>query len=212
MNEAYSTTFNYILQIEDRDCWLAATPELLVRRNSDCVSSMALAGTKPADGDSEWTTKEYHEQEVVTQQIQANYADSGYQEIQTDGPNTIRSGYVEHLQTLISARDTDNENFNLLLEKLHPTPAVCGYPTDDAKKIISQAEQHERELYTGYIGITTEENEQYFVNLRCMKLRTQSALLYLGGGITKGSEMESEWQETENKARTLTSLIEKSKL
>ena len=40
-----------------------------------------------------------------------------------------------------------------------------------------------------------------------MELTQNTAQLYVGGGITALSNAEAEWQETENKARTLLTLI-----
>lgn len=208
LNQTYTSTFNYLFQLEGEDCWLAATPELLVERNSTTVSSMSLAGTKPADGQSQWTKKEEDEQELVTRRIQEAYIQCGYESIQTQGPETVRSGFVEHLLTTISATDSSEKNFRQLLNELHPTPAVGGLPSLAAQSIIQTAETHDREWYTGFVGIAEQEQEMYFVNLRCMKLRSREALLYLGGGITSESVLMSEWEETENKARTLTSVIQ----
>lgn len=52
------------------------------------------------------------------------------------------------------------------------------------------------------------ESVRLFVNLRCMELTPDRYILYAGGGITAKSVPEEEWEETNNKAKTLLSAIE----
>jgi isochorismate synthase len=47
------------------------------------------------------------------------------------------------------------------------------------------------------------------VNLRCCQVTKGKINLYVGGGYTKDSNPEMEWQETENKSRTILNLVEK---
>ena len=95
------------------------------------------------------------------------------------------------------------------MKALHPTPAVCGLPPEEAHSLIRSAETHDRKLYTGFLGINTADSLQLFVNLRCMEVSTTGHTLYLGGGLTRGSKLEKEWAETEHKARTLRDQIQK---
>ncbi|MEZ4906141.1 MAG: chorismate-binding protein [Saprospiraceae bacterium] len=72
-------------------------------------------------------------------------------------------------------------------------------------------ENHKRKYYTGFCGhINIVENNELslFVNLRSMEIYKNSFVLYLGGGIIKGSNPDSEWQETENKALTLSKMLQ----
>ena len=59
------------------------------------------------------------------------------------------------------------------------------------------------------IGVVGEQSTQLFVNLRCAEIIQNQAYLYLGGGFTKDSTVESEWSETENKAKTLLNVMKK---
>jgi isochorismate synthase len=96
---------------------------------------------------------------------------------------------------------------------LHPTPAVCGLPKNEALSFILEHEIHNREFYSGFLGPVNmtsgrgRNSSSLYVNLRCMKLRENTAILYAGCGITVESEPEKEWQETELKANTLLSVI-----
>jgi isochorismate synthase len=46
-----------------------------------------------------------------------------------------------------------------------------------------------------------------FVNLRCAQIIGDRIYLYLGGGFTAESDSEKEWEETENKSKTLLNLL-----
>ena len=116
-----------------------------------------------------------------------------------------------------------------LIMALHPTPAVCGLPKGSAKKFILENENYDREFYTGFLGEMNlkktlqrsgnrknRENQAYvsitktsalFVNLRCMKLEDNKAVLFVGGGITKDSNPADEWEETSNKAQTMKAVL-----
>jgi isochorismate synthase len=95
----------------------------------------------------------------------------------------------------------------LLLKHLHPTPAVAGLPQKIAVQYLSALEQHERRLYSGIIGRMKEGQEQLFVNLRCAQILDNQLYAYVGGGFTADSDPEQEWQETENKSKTLLQLL-----
>jgi isochorismate synthase len=78
----------------------------------------------------------------------------------------------------------------------------------EAYNQIRDTERHDRSLYTGIIGWCGENETELFVNLRCARVIDQEMYLFLGGGITAQSDAELEWQETENKSRTLIDLLE----
>ena len=101
-----------------------------------------------------------------------------------------------------------------LLEKINPTPAVCGIPMQKAKQLIAALENHNRELYTGFIGpMGINNHHSLFVNLRNMKICNSHLALFLGGGIMRDSIPINEWDETENKAPNIRVLTyRKSKL
>ena len=96
-----------------------------------------------------------------------------------------------------------------IADKLHPTPAVSGYPQKEALDLIHKSEKHQRRIYAGMIGVINEHSTQLFVNLRCAEIIHNQAYLYLGGGFTKDSNVVSEWNETENKAKTLLNVMKK---
>lgn len=178
--------------------WLGATPETLVKKVGTDLHTVALAGTKLPN--AQWTDKERHEQQLVTDYILDTISEFEYSKASTISTNT---GVVEHLTTPITIHNT-SEKINMIAEKLHPTPAICGLPKDEAYKTILDTEKHDREYYCGIVGILDIEGvSQLFVNLRCMKMAENKAQIFVGGGLTASSQMEQEWKETERKANTL---------
>ena len=207
INKKYATSFNYILSNSEIGTWLGASPELLLSSDSNHLKTVSVAGTKLNDGFSEWTEKEKKEQRYVTDFILESFKKNNCTSIQSTEPFTYNAGPVQHLRSDISGLcDAYNQVWPLLSD-LHPTPATCGIPKDIAKEKILQIESHKRKLYTGFIGILNGDKKTFFVNLRCMELQKNRALLYLGGGITIDSVGESEWEETERKALTLLSVL-----
>src|SRR6202021_687877 len=98
-----------------------------------------------------------------------------------------------------------------LVSELHPTPAVCGIPLNDATQFIKETEGYDRGYYTGFLGPCNMDGKtELYVNLRCAELFADCINLYVGGGITKDSIPENEWEETEMKSKTLLSALEEN--
>jgi isochorismate synthase len=120
--------------------------------------------------------------------------------INKTGPDSLDIGNLKHLITKYSAIVDSNININKIISHLNPTSAVGGIPTDQATNYINQAENYEREFYSGIIGPYFDKNKiQLFVNLRCLQINEASFIQYAGAGITNQSIPEKEWDETKNK-------------
>jgi isochorismate synthase len=122
----------------------------------------------------------------------------------------LKAGCLLHLKTDFSFEMNDNDKIGNLLETMHPTPAVCGFPKKEAMRIINESEGYDRKYYSGFIGpLSTKGTTNLFVNLRCMNIGQDFLTMYAGGGILPSSELDSEWEETKAKLQTMLSLIEK---
>ena len=226
----YPNAFVYIWSHPETGIWIGATPETLLRSERNKFVTMALAGTRKLQdfAENDWTQKEVVEQQIVTDSIVSKLKVLGYVEdaLKVSETYTSEAGSLLHLRTDITGnfKNTSAE-IGTILKALHPTPAICGLPTKEAYKFITDHENYDREFYTGYLGplnMTTEikrssrtrnqENQAYssirkdssiFVNLRCLKYKEGEVAIYVGGGITKDSDPASEWEETVNKTRTM---------
>lgn len=212
----YPTAFVYWFYHPKVGMWMGATPEQLLKIENDIVQTVALAGTMlnlDTDFNSVvWGEKEINEQQIVTHFIVDALQDFSENLKQTE-PYTFKAGSLIHIKTDIQAKIINKENSYKIVQALHPTPALCGFPKETAKNFIVANEGYNREFYGGYLGEWKFNNLDYsnksdlFVNLRCMKIEKSKAYLFLGGGINKDSNPESEYLETVNKSKTVKSIL-----
>lgn len=199
--------FTYLVTSPQTGTWVGATPEKLIQGTAKGFQTMALAGTQPHNRLTPpiWSDKEIYEHEIVANEIEDVMKKKAFDFSRGERQNH-KSGSVVHLKTEFTFA---TPNVNDFISALHPSSAIAGKPKDVALSCIKGSETHKRELYTGYLGFNREEESHYFVNLRCMQVHKDTASLYLGGGITKESILEEEWAETEDKAKSLLSPLEK---
>ncbi len=218
--DRFPHAFVYLVSFPGIGCWLGASPELLlnavaVTGNIPFQSSllqletMALAGTRMLKTPGPWGQKEIDEQEWVVKYIEERLDKAGCTDVEKSETYTCSAGNVEHLRTDFKAI-LPSIKLDLLLQEMHPTPAVCGWPAAEALELIHATEEFPRSFYSGYLGpVNMEKRSSLFVNLRCMQIAEKEAALYAGGGITHDSVPEAEWEETAIKSRTLLAEIEK---
>jgi isochorismate synthase len=227
----YNSAFVYCWYHPKVGMWLGASPETLLQIEGNEFSTMALAGTQQYEGimDVRWNEKECNEQQIVTDFISENI-DKITSTLEISEPETIRAGNVLHLKSDIKGRLSEHENkLQKLINALHPTPAVCGFPKIEAMQFILDNEDYNREFYAGFLGELNREvkvqprtgklnieNRAFaynkrashlFVNLRCVQMSENNLKIYVGGGITKDSIPEKEWEETIAKMHTIKSVL-----
>ncbi len=209
INQSYKSSFNYLLYTQDTGLWLGASPEVLFRSNEDIAKTVALAGTQSIENNSEWGIKESEEQIFVVNYIKDILEKHKIKTIALHD-ETVEAANVKHLKTSFKFLNKELDHPINLIYDLHPTPAVCGIPKQEAENFIIENETHNRFYYTGFLGPMNLNNKMdLFVNLRCLSATENKISLYIGGGITRDSIGEKEWEETELKATTLLSLIKK---
>ncbi|MBO72513.1 MAG: hypothetical protein CMD35_02745 [Flavobacteriales bacterium] len=198
--ENYTTSHIFLIETPDRDLWIGATPETLLQKKNEGYETMSLAGTKESH-DVNWTEKEFTEQRIVTNAILGELFKFNINPDVGD-LETVKAGPVYHLRNKIKFKT--KESALTIANALHPTPAISGNPKKQAISTIKIAENHEREFYCGFGGMVKDgEIENLFVNLRCASVSSNQICLYVGGGITKDSELSKEWEECERKATSL---------
>jgi len=197
-----SYEFAYLLHLPNGETWIGNTPEILLQKRADSYSTISLAGTIANDGKHQWAEKEIREQKVVTDYITERLK-SVDADITVGSTHSKPAGMIQHLCTDITF--TSTESLSTLINLLHPTPAVLGFPTSTALSAIKEAEPHKRELYSGVVGFQSSLTNEadIFVNLRCGKLVQKSLTLYAGGGIMPDSTRENEWREVQMKFESI---------
>ena len=203
----YPTAFRYLFFHPKIGLWMGATPEQLVKINQNQFETVALAGTQLYSENVVWATKEIEEQQFVTDYIVVKVKDKVNQLMITEA-KTVKAGNLAHLKSFISGQLTADFQVNDLIKALHPTPAVCGLPKEKAIDFILKNEGYNRKYYAGFLGEYNKNNQtDLFVNLRCLEVENDVVNIYVGCGITKDSNPEKEFIETENKSMTMRNVL-----
>lgn len=197
LGERYPSCTRFAISFDGK-AFLGATPERLVSREGDAVTSEALAGSC-ARGDERAllaSLKNREEHAFVVEAIVGALA-SHCQDVRAGDRPELRTLHdVVHLRTPITGRTRDAHVLELV-SALHPTPAVGGVPKRDAITFIRKHEPTPRGYYAAPFGYFDARGQGAFVvALRSGLLSSRHATLHAGAGIVRGSSARSEWDET----------------
>lgn len=203
----YPNAFVFCFHTPATGLWIGASPERLLTADSEGIHTMSLAGTRPSGTRDEWDEKNKEEQQIVSQSICDTLRHHGLSPL-ISHPFTKNAGPVEHIcQTIdIHKNNLNDTQVADLLTDLSPTPALGGYPRHLALSLIKETEHHERECYGGFCGPYKDNSHfEIFVNLRSAKIfyNYNRYAQFVGGGITRFSHPDEEWEETTIKSHTL---------
>ncbi|MCY3994553.1 MAG: chorismate-binding protein [Rhodobacter sp.] len=189
--------------------WLVATPEVLLQLDGGTAYTMALAGTVWPEADVDidsldWPDKIVEEQALVSAYIREAFAAEGLTQAEETPARSVRAANLCHLRSEFRCAFADGRALAGLLNRLHPTSAVCGMPRTPAREFILREEGDTRGFYTGYLGPRDIDGAtRLFVNLRSARVSGRRISLHVGGGIVAASDPELEWQETVEKTKTI---------
>lgn len=194
---------------------IGASPELLVSRSGMQVISNPLAGSRPRSEDPVEdkrradellsSAKDLHEHAVVVEAVAAALRPYCRTLHVPEKPSLINSEAMWHLSTEVKGELLDASVSALELAlALHPTPAVCGTPTEEAREAIDEIEPFDREFFTGMLGWSDLNGDgEWIVTIRCAEVEENSLRLFAGAGIVAESKPEDELAETAAKFRTM---------
>jgi isochorismate synthase len=194
--------------------FLGASPELLVSLRRGQVRALGLAGSTPrGDTPAEderlghellGSAKNRIEHESVVRAIREGLADVTEELRAPNQPRLKRFRNIQHLSTEITARVRNGVDALDLVDRLHPTPAVCGWPPERARQVIEAHEDFDRGWYAGPIGwVDGAGDGEFAVALRAAIVTGERATLFAGNGIMGDSVAESELAEVQLKLRPL---------
>ncbi|MCL6378084.1 isochorismate synthase MenF [Pectobacterium brasiliense] len=208
--------FHFMLAHDARHAFLGSSPERLYRRRGSELETEALAGTVASDRDArkatelaDWLmndTKNQCENMLVVDDICQRLQQSALS-LDVMPPEIVRLRKVQHLRRTIHAT-LRTASDSACLNALQPTAAVAGLPRQEARRFIAEHEPFERGWYAGSAGYLSRQQSEFSVALRSAEVRDHVLTLYAGAGIVAGSDPEQEWQELENKAAGLRSLLD----
>lgn len=201
-------TTRFLLRADGRT-FVGATPERLATRQGDRVLTEALAGTisrSIEDGEAALlgSSKDRAEQDLVVREVVRRLQPLCDALDVPSAPRARALRHIVHLHTPIEGHLRAATHVLDLVAVLHPTPAVCGLPSDEARRFIVEREGAGRGLYAGPIGWVDEGGDGDFaVALRSAVLEGDRAFLWVGAGIVAGSVPEREYEETALKQRPM---------
>jgi salicylate biosynthesis isochorismate synthase/menaquinone-specific isochorismate synthase len=198
--------------------FVAASPELLVRREGQRASTVAIAGSTRRSADPAVddhlgeqlmrSDKDRVEQEIVVRRIVRALRPHAVWVTAPDEPGIIKVANIQHLATQIRAQLQHPCSAIELAGLLHPTPAVGAEPHAIAAPQIPAFEGLDRGWYAGPVGWTdANEDGEFCVALRCALLRGREARLYAGVGVVADSDPAAELAETEVKLGALLPIL-----
>jgi salicylate biosynthesis isochorismate synthase/menaquinone-specific isochorismate synthase len=194
--------------------FIAASPELLVRREGLRASTVALAGSTRRSADPSvdahlgeqlrQSTKDREEHAIVARRIERTLRPRSVWLAAAPEPALVQVANIQHLATPIRAQLAHPISAVELAGLLHPTPAVGGEPHDRAMGLIPALEGMDRGWYAGALGWTdAAEDGELCVGLRCALLTGSVARCYAGVGVVRDSDPAAELAETEVKLQAL---------
>lgn len=219
------------LEIEYPSTWLflvdgliGATPELLVRLSKSLVTSRVLAGTIRKTGNEDRdlalaaslakSSKDLEEHEYAVRSVADALAPFCSSTNVPESPFVLHLSNVMHLATDVTGVLNDSAkqaDIFTLIQQLHPSAAVCGTPTNAAKKFIIDFEKMNRERYAGPVGwIDANGDGEIAIALRCGQLSqdNKSIRIFAGCGVVAGSDPSNELAESQAKLMPMRTALE----
>lgn len=212
-----ASSFHFCFQFDQDTAFLGASPELLYRREGRRIRSEALAGTRPRGrtpleddalaADLLASDKDLREHRFVVDSIRSTLGHLCSRLHVSEDVALMKLNDVQHLLTpmegLLRAEVDDAE----ILERLHPTPALGGVPTDKAVALIEALEPFERGWYAGPVGWVGADQCEFAVAIRSALVHDRNVSVYTGAGLVPGSQPDQEWDELENKLKNFARIL-----
>jgi menaquinone-specific isochorismate synthase len=196
------------------DCFIGASPERLVKKEGENVFSTCLAGSIPRGKTEEEDVlfgrqllndqKNLKEHGFVVEMIKEALEESCTEVILPEHPQLMKIRDIQHLYTPVIGKCHKDASLLLLVERLHPTPALGGLPKKEAVEKIRQVEELDRGFYAAPIGwMDYQGNGEFAVSIRSGLIQGKEASLFAGCGVVADSDSESEYLETSLKFRPM---------
>lgn len=198
-----------------RPTFTGATPELLIEKRGELVTSFPLAGSAPRSADPvldqananalERSEKDQLEHAAVVEWV-ADHLSPWCRRLRVPArPSLVNTASMWHLGTRIEGVLYHSDTAVVdLAAALHPTPAIAGVPHQRALELIAELEGFDRGYFTGAVGWCDARGDgRWLVAIRCAFLDGPAARLFAGAGIVAGSDPRREAAETGAKFRAM---------
>jgi len=202
-------SMHFCFQPHNDYSFIGSTPELLYYKDGKYLYSEAIAGTRTRGVNEKEderlehellsNQKEIREHRFVLDSVKEVLSNFCEQLRVNDRLSVLKLARIQHLYAFyegVLSEDVCNAD---LISKLHPTPAVGGYPSEPALERIEELEPFQRGWYAAPIGWLSHDAAKFAVAIRSGLIKRNNLYLFSGSGIVTGSQPESEWEEIENK-------------
>ncbi|KAG6587522.1 Isochorismate synthase 2, chloroplastic, partial [Cucurbita argyrosperma subsp. sororia] len=208
-------SYQFCVQPSNAPAFIGNTPERLFHREGLSIICEALAATRARgrsaiedlkiEQDLLSNPKDDLEFSIVREAIKRKL-EAVCDAVVVEPHKSVRKlPRIQHLYAQLAGRLRTKDDEFEILSTLHPTPAVCGFPTEEARDLIAETELFDRGMYAGPVGWFGGEESEFAVGIRSALVETGlGALVYAGTGIVKGSNPSLEWDELELKISQVT--------
>jgi menaquinone-specific isochorismate synthase len=210
---------SYLFAMESgSSTFIGATPERLIKKTQQSILSTCLAGSiRRGQSEEEdqlleeellHDVKNLEEHQFVVEMISQELEQVCESLTTAEEPVIFKAKDIQHLYTPITGKVRDHIHLLSIVEQLHPTPALGGFPQDKALIEIREQEHLDRGWYAGPIGwIDSEGNGEFAVAIRSGLVKQKEASLFAGCGIVGKSEPVKEYEETQIKFKPMLTAI-----
>jgi menaquinone-specific isochorismate synthase len=219
LKETASNTYKFCFQPENNIAFIGASPELLYYRNGRKLQSEAIAGTRSRGRSRQedqrfgeellQSEKDLREHRYVIESIRNAFRTLVPSALNCNDMSVslLKLAHIQHLIAQFNLEVKENISDAQLIDALHPTAAVGGYPKHKAVEEIGHLEGFDRGWYAAPVGWVKPDASQFVVAIRSGLVKDNTLSLYSGAGIVKGSVPDNEWEEMNNKIDNFLSVL-----
>ncbi len=219
LRDKASNSYKFCFQPEDNLAFIGASPELLYYREGRKLQSEAIAGTRTRGQTSRedqgfgeellGSEKDLREHRYVVDSVKDAFVSLTPPSLNCNNMSVslLKLARIQHLIARFDIKLKENVSDAELIETLHPTAAVGGYPRDKAVEEIGRLEGFNRGWYAAPVGWVKQDAAKFVVAIRCGLVKDNCLNLYSGAGIVRGSIPDNEWDEMNNKIDMFLSVL-----
>ncbi|MFE8698151.1 isochorismate synthase MenF [Cytobacillus sp. FJAT-53684] len=196
------------------DCFIGASPERLVKKSGTSFLTTCLAGSI-ARGKTEEEDqllgktlladpKNLIEHQYVVQMIKEAMGTVCEEVTLPKKTQLLKMRDIQHLYTPVIGKAKKDTSLLLLVDRLHPTPALGGLPKEQAVEKIREVEDLDRGFYGAPLGwVDYQRNGEFAVSIRSGLIQGDEVSIFAGCGVVEDSNPDSEYIETKIKFRPM---------
>jgi len=195
---------------------VGASPEILVRLENGTVTARPIAGTRPRgktrDEDVALAEELLADPKERAEHVQlmdlgrndvGRVAETGSVKV-TDNMMIERYSHVMHIVSNVEGKLKPGMDAIDVLKATFPAGTVSGAPKVRAMEIIDELEPSKRGIYAGAVGYLGFNGDMdVAIAIRTGVIKNNMLHVQAGAGIVADSVPQSEWIETQNKARAV---------